>query len=68
MLCSNCGSTKSKVLDGRANLSSTYYRRRRECLNCKHKFSTLEHREIDVLKHTKAKELVDKIKELLSHD
>ena len=41
MLCPKCSSDELKVLDTRAgNMAST--RRRRECLNCNHRFSTIE--------------------------
>ena len=41
MLCPKCSSDELKVLDTRAgNMAST--RRRRECLKCNHRFSTIE--------------------------
>ena len=41
MLCPKCSSSELKVLETRhGNTAST--RRRRECLNCNHRFSTIE--------------------------
>jgi hypothetical protein len=38
--CQVCGSAGSKVLDSRPR--GTFIRRRRECLSCRHKWSTYE--------------------------
>ena len=42
MRCPNCGSHDNKVVDSRTNDNSNSIRRRRECLNCKHRFTTYE--------------------------
>ena len=42
MECPKCHSTNSKVNDSRPADGGTSIRRRRECLNCKHRFSTYE--------------------------
>ena len=41
MKCPNCGFTESKVIDSRPTENSSI-RRRRECLNCKSRFTTYE--------------------------
>jgi len=40
--CVECGQRKSYVIDSRPNKSGVIIRRRRECLNCQHRFTTLE--------------------------
>lgn len=42
MLCPACGYTGSKVVDSRSAGSGTVVRRRRECLICRHRFTTYE--------------------------
>lgn len=42
MRCPSCSETESKVLDSRATDESSSIRRRRECLNCKTRFTTYE--------------------------
>ena len=42
MKCPFCGSTDSKVLDSRPNEDKTEIRRRRECNDCKRRFTTYE--------------------------
>src|SRR6187402_3209341 len=53
MYCSKCGSLEDKVIDSRLSKDGRSIRRRRECLQCTHRFTTyeqLEHAEIRVLK------------------
>jgi len=47
MRCPKCGSDIDKVIDSRASKDGLTIRRRRECLECSHRFSTSEqiHRE-----------------------
>lgn len=42
MQCPACGFTESKVVDSRSAEEGTSIRRRRECLNCGHRFTTYE--------------------------
>lgn len=42
MRCSRCGSLDDKVVDSRLAREGTSIRRRRECLNCGHRFTTYE--------------------------
>lgn len=42
MKCVYCGSSDSKVVDSRSTDDGTAIRRRRECLNCKRRFTTYE--------------------------
>ena len=42
MLCPNCKTSRDKVLDSRESKDCTSIRRRRQCLNCGYRFSTLE--------------------------
>ena len=42
MRCPVCGYSNSKVVDSRPSEDSTNIRRRRECLDCGHRFTTYE--------------------------
>lgn len=42
MLCPHCQSLEDKVVDSRLIQDGTGIRRRRECLNCGHRFTTYE--------------------------
>lgn len=42
MKCIYCGHTESKVIDSRTSNDNMSIRRRRECLNCKKRFTTYE--------------------------
>lgn len=42
MKCPYCGYTESKVVDSRHSEDGTSIRRRRECLECQHRFTTYE--------------------------
>ena len=42
MRCLKCGSEESKVVDSRSIDEGNSIRRRRECLNCKNRFTTYE--------------------------
>lgn len=42
MQCSNCRSTDSKVIESRDVADGEAIRRRRQCLNCQHRFTTYE--------------------------
>ena len=42
MRCPKCGCSDDKVIDSRAARDGGTVRRRRECLSCGHRFSTLE--------------------------
>ena len=42
MNCPKCGHEDSKVLDTRTGRENRFIRRRRQCLNCGHRFTTLE--------------------------
>lgn len=63
MICPKCGSGESKVVDSRP--SKTSIRRKRVCLNCSFKFTTLEVVEelpLYVIKADKSKEIFDREK------
>ncbi len=54
MQCSHCQHTNSRVLESRPSEGGQSIRRRRECLSCKHRFTTYERVEfvpISVIKH-----------------
>ncbi len=42
MRCPSCGFPESKVVDSRPSDDGSTIRRRRECLECKHRFTTYE--------------------------
>lgn len=42
MRCPSCGHLESKVVDSRPSDDGAAIRRRRECLECKHRFTTYE--------------------------
>jgi len=42
MRCPQCGCLDDKVVDSRATKEGAGVRRRRECLNCSHRFTTIE--------------------------
>jgi transcriptional repressor NrdR len=42
MRCPRCGSTKSKVIDSRTAKDGGTIKRRRECLKCQHRYTTVE--------------------------
>lgn len=42
MRCPSCGHLESKVVDSRPSDDGVTIRRRRECLDCKHRFTTYE--------------------------
>lgn len=42
MRCPKCGCLEDKVIDSRASREGTTIRRRRECLECSHRFTTYE--------------------------
>lgn len=65
MLCPNCSSDNSKVLESRTTEKGQSIRRRRECLDCGHRFTTYERIEfvpITVIKKDGSKESFDRSK------
>ncbi len=65
MKCPFCGHPQDKVVDSRESREADVIRRRRECLNCAHRFTTYEHiEEIDlmVLKKDERREPFDRHK------
>lgn len=42
MRCPKCGCQDDKVIDSRASREGATIRRRRECLNCEHRYTTYE--------------------------
>lgn len=65
MHCPYCQHTESRVLESRSTESGQSIRRRRECLNCKHRFTTYERIEfipITVLKRDDSRESFDRSK------
>jgi len=58
MRCPQCQCLEDKVVDSRATKEGAGVRRRRECLNCGHRFTTSEtiiHAELKVIKKEKDK-------------
>lgn len=65
MRCMYCGNSESKVVDSRSTDDGTAIRRRRECLNCKKRFTTYEKIEsvpIIVVKKDKSRQSYDREK------
>ena len=65
MHCPNCQHTESRVLESRSTGSGQSIRRRRECLNCKQRFTTYERIElvpITVIKRDGSREAFDRAK------
>ena len=65
MRCASCGSLNSGVIDSRMNEDGTSIRRRRECEDCGHRFTTYESpKEIPliVIKNDKSSEPFDRNK------
>ena len=59
MRCPKCGLDNDRVVDSRSVNDGAGVRRRRECLNCNHRFSTFEGvipEEIRVIKRTGERE------------
>ncbi|MCD8199643.1 MAG: transcriptional regulator NrdR [Coriobacteriaceae bacterium] len=46
MYCPKCNYEETKVVDSRSSEDGTSIRRRRECLNCGHRFTTYEREEL----------------------
>ena len=65
MKCPYCGEVDSKVIDSRPTEDGERIRRRRECLNCKKRFTTYEVVEtvpLMVIKKDKSREVFDRQK------
>lgn len=65
MRCPICQHTDSRVLESRSTEGGNSIRRRRECLNCQHRFTTYERIEyvpITVIKRDGSRESFDKSK------
>ncbi len=65
MQCPNCQHTDSRVLESRSSENGQSIRRRRECLQCKHRFTTYERIEfvpITVVKRDGKREAFDRSK------
>ncbi len=65
MHCPSCQHTESRVLESRSTEGGRSIRRRRECLNCKHRFTTYERIEfvpITVIKRDGSRESFDRSK------
>ncbi len=65
MKCPGCGHPESKVIDSRAMEERNSIRRRRECLNCQHRFTTYESIEnlpVMVIKKNEIREPFDRTK------
>ncbi|NEP46363.1 MAG: transcriptional regulator NrdR, partial [Okeania sp. SIO2H7] len=65
MQCPICQHPNSRVLESRSTEAGQSVRRRRECLNCQHRFTTYERIEfvpITVIKKDGARESFDKSK------
>lgn len=67
MYCSKCGGLEDKVVDSRLSKNGRSIRRRRECIQCGHRFTTyeeIERAELRVLKRDGSSEPFDKRKVL----
>src|SRR5438046_3058175 len=65
MRCPKCGSRDDKVIDSRQSRDSSSIRRRRECLNCKYRFTTyeeIERSDLRVVKRDRTHEPFDRRK------
>ena len=65
MKCPSCGNMENKVIDSRMNREGDLIRRRRECLQCKDRFTTYERIELTmplVIKKDGRRETFDRIK------
>ncbi len=65
MLCPNCQHKESRVLESRSTQAKQSIRRRRECLNCKYRFTTYERIEfvpVTVIKRDGSRESFDRSK------
>ncbi|NEN98326.1 MAG: transcriptional regulator NrdR, partial [Moorea sp. SIO3I7] len=65
MRCPSCHHTESRVLESRSTEAGKSVRRRRECLGCKHRFTTYERIEfvpITVIKRDGKRESFDRSK------
>ena len=65
MKCPNCGHEEDKVIDSRPSEEGYAIRRRRECLNCKERFTTyenIERKPIVVVKRDQSRQNFDKAK------
>ncbi|MEC4803126.1 MAG: transcriptional regulator NrdR [Jaaginema sp. PMC 1079.18] len=67
MQCPSCQHTKTRILESRSTEAGQSIRRRRECLNCQHRFTTYERIEfvpIVVIKRSGRRESFDRSKVL----
>ena len=65
MHCPKCNCQDDKVVDSRSVREGAGVRRRRECLNCQHRFTTYEgiiHVELKIIKKNKIREDFDRDK------
>jgi transcriptional repressor NrdR len=65
MRCPKCNAQEDKVIDSRAWKDGAVIRRRRECLNCKHRYTTyeeIEREDLRVLKRDGRYETFDRRK------
>ncbi len=65
MKCPYCGITDNKVIDSRLSKDGTVIRRRRECIDCKRRFTTYEHIEeipITIIKKDGRREIFNREK------
>ena len=65
MRCTKCGSLEDKVIDSRTSKDGTSIRRRRECLECAHRFTTyeqIERNDLRVIKRNGSREAFDRDK------
>jgi transcriptional repressor NrdR len=65
MRCPKCGSRDDKVIDSRQSRDASSIRRRRECLNCKYRFTTyeeIERSDLRVVKRDRTHEQFDRRK------
>ncbi len=62
MKCPHCGNPEDRVIESRQNASATVIRRRRECLECRYRFTSYEHieeKQLMVIKRDGSRENFD---------
>lgn len=65
MRCPKCSSAETKVIDSRVSKTETSVRRRRECLSCEYRFTTVEEvlrENLRVIKMDDSREDFDRVK------
>lgn len=67
MICPKCHSYQTLVIDSREHKNGYAVRRRRECQQCGHRFTTLEEMSAESEKDYKATRALFKIKDIIDN-